>query len=146
VWCGGVGRCVAKGFETGLLAGDGGENVQQVAGGPRQPVEPRHHHHVIGLKLVEQPAKLHAVGLGSADMRVAENLSASGLGQLPRLGGNALALAARRYPCVTVFHWDGYAANLRSKKAQSFQCPNFAAKFLCSTMAIDRHEKLKRQQ
>jgi hypothetical protein len=63
---------------------------------------PRHHHHVIGLKLIEQPAQLRTVGFGSADMHVAENLSASGLGQLPDLSVNALA--ARRYPCVTIFH------------------------------------------
>jgi hypothetical protein len=44
------------------------------------------------------------VGLGPADMHVAENLSASGLGQLPRLGVNALAFSARRYPCIPVFH------------------------------------------
>jgi hypothetical protein len=98
-------------------------------------VETRHHHHVIGFKLVEQPAKLHAVGLGSADMHVAENLPASGLGQLPRLRVNALALSARRYPCIPVFHGGNYAANLRSKKAQSFQRPNFAAKFLISAYA-----------
>jgi hypothetical protein len=64
-------------------------NVQQVAGGSRQPVEPRHHHHVISLKLIEHPAKLRSVGLGSADMHIAENLSASRLGQLPRLRLNA---------------------------------------------------------
>jgi hypothetical protein len=98
------GPCVAERPETGLLAGDGGENVQQVAGGSRQSVEPRHHHNVINLKLVKQPAELRAVGLGFADMHVAENLSASGLGQLPRLGVNALALSARRYPCIPVFH------------------------------------------
>jgi hypothetical protein len=77
----------------------------------------RVHHHVIGFKLIEQPAKLGTVGLGSANTHVAENLSASGLGQLPRLGVNALALAARRYPCIPVFHGGSYAANLRSKKA-----------------------------
>jgi hypothetical protein len=87
-----------------FLPGDCGENVQQVASGSRQPVEPRYHQHVIGLKLVEQPAKLRAVGPGSADMHVAENLPASGLGQLPRLGLNALALSAVGYSCIAVFH------------------------------------------
>jgi hypothetical protein len=66
--------------------------------------EPRHYQHVACLKLVKQPAKLRTVGLGSALMHVAENLLASGLGQLPRLCVNALALAARRYPCIAVFH------------------------------------------
>jgi hypothetical protein len=39
------------------------------------------------------------------------------------LGVNALALAARRYPCVTVFHGGSYAANLRSKKPNLFNSP-----------------------
>jgi hypothetical protein len=41
--CRGVGPCVAKGFETGLLAGDRRERVQPVACRSRQPVEPCHH-------------------------------------------------------------------------------------------------------
>jgi hypothetical protein len=49
---------------------------------------------------------------------------------LPGLRVNALAFFARRYPCVTVFHGPNYAANLRSKKAQSFQRPNLATKLL----------------
>jgi hypothetical protein len=80
----------------------------------------------MSLKLIEQPAKLRTVGLGSADMHVAENLPASGFGQLPGLGVNALAFSARRYPCITVFHGGNYAANLRSKKAQSFQLSHLA--------------------
>jgi hypothetical protein len=74
-------------------------------------------------------------------MHIAENFSASGLGQLPGLRVNALALAARRYPCVTVFHGPNYAANLRSEKDQSFQFSIFAAKFLiyahCHKRLID---------
>jgi hypothetical protein len=54
-------------------------------------------------------------------MHVTENFSASGFGELPRLRVNALALSARRYPCVTVFHGANYAANLRSKKVQSLK-------------------------
>jgi hypothetical protein len=37
-------------------------------------------------------------------MHVAENLFASRLGQLPRLGVNALAFAARRHTRIAVFH------------------------------------------
>jgi len=37
-------------------------------------------------------------------MHVAENLLAAGLGQLPRLGLNALAFSARRHPRIAVFH------------------------------------------
>jgi len=66
VRCRGVGPCVAKGFETGFLAGDRRERVQQVAGGSGQPVKPRHRQHVARLKLVEQPAKLRPVGLCAA--------------------------------------------------------------------------------
>ena len=35
--------CIAERAETGFPAGDRRERVQQVAGGSRQPVEPRHH-------------------------------------------------------------------------------------------------------
>jgi hypothetical protein len=43
--CRGVGPSVAKGSETGFLGGDRRERIQQVAGGSRQPVKPRHHQH-----------------------------------------------------------------------------------------------------
>jgi hypothetical protein len=63
---GGVGRCVANAFESGFLAGDRREGVQQVAGGSGRPIEPCHHHHVAVAELVEQTPKLRPVGLGSA--------------------------------------------------------------------------------
>src|SRR5271166_6065508 len=56
---------------------------------------------MIRFKLVEQPAKLRAVGLGSA-RHFAEHLLASGLGQLAHLSVNALAVGG--YPRVAVFH------------------------------------------
>jgi hypothetical protein len=90
--------------EIGFLGGDRHERVQQVAGGSRQPVEPRHHQHVAGFKRLDHAAKLRAVGLGSAYVDVAVHLLASGLGELPLLCVNALALAARRYARITVFH------------------------------------------
>ena len=62
--CGGVGPCVAKGFETRFLGGDRRKRVQQVAGGSRQAVEPCHGQHVAGVEVVEQPAKLRAVDPG----------------------------------------------------------------------------------
>jgi hypothetical protein len=77
------------------------ERVQQVAGGARQPVEPCHHQHVAGVELVEQPAKLRPVGLGSA-RHFAEHLARPVLPQRRDLSGNALAV--RRYPGVAVFH------------------------------------------
>jgi hypothetical protein len=101
VRCGGVGPGVAKGFETGFLAGDRRERVQQVAGGSRQPVEPGHGYDVAGVELVEQPAKLRAVGLGAA-RHFAEHFFASGLGELAHVGLNALAV--RGYPRIAVFH------------------------------------------
>jgi hypothetical protein len=63
---GGVGSRVAKRSETGFPIGDRRERVQQVARRSRQPAEPRHHHHVGGVELVEHAAKLRSVGLGSA--------------------------------------------------------------------------------
>jgi len=71
---------VAQRAESGLPVGDGGRGVQQVAGGSRQPVKPRHHQHVTGLERIDHTAKLRPVGLGSAYMHVAEHLLASGLG------------------------------------------------------------------
>jgi len=86
------------------LCGAVGWRVQQVAGGSRQPVEPRHHKHVARLKRLDHPAKLRPVCLRSAHMYVAEHLAASRLGQLPRLGVNALAFPARRHSRIAVFH------------------------------------------
>ncbi len=96
-----VGPCVAKGSETGLALGNGGEGVQQVAGGAGEAVELGHREHVAGGELVERRAKLGAVGLGSA-RRLAEHLDGSGGGQ--RLDPRRHALAVRRYPCIVVNH------------------------------------------
>jgi hypothetical protein len=52
------------------------EGVQQVAGGSRQPVKPRHYQSVAGFKRLDHTATLRAVGLGSAHMHVAETLPA----------------------------------------------------------------------
>ena len=41
----------------GLLAGDRRERVHQVAGGSRQPVEPRHHQHITVVQFVEHLAR-----------------------------------------------------------------------------------------
>jgi hypothetical protein len=101
VRCGGVGPGVAKGFETGFLAGDRRERVQQVAGGSRQPVEPGHGYDVAGVELVEQAAKLRPVGLRSA-RHLAEHLARPVFPQRRDLSGDALAV--RRYPCIAVFH------------------------------------------
>ena len=43
-----VGPRVAEGSESGLLADDRGEGVQEVTGRRASPVEPRHRHHVTG--------------------------------------------------------------------------------------------------
>jgi hypothetical protein len=72
-------------------------------------VEPRHHQHVPGFELAEQPAKLHAVAFGSARY-LAKHLLASGLGQLAHLSVNALAV--RRYPRIPVFHGSNYAPRI----------------------------------
>jgi len=74
-----------------FLTGDRRERVQQVAGGARQPVEPRHHHHVAGVKLVEQAAKLRPVRLGSA-RHFPEHLACPVFPQIRYLSGDALAV------------------------------------------------------
>jgi hypothetical protein len=92
-----------------------------------QLVKPRHGHHVARLKLVEQPAKLGAVGLGPAH-HFAEHLLASGLGQLAHLCVNALAV--RRYPRIPEFHAATMQRSCAAKKTNLFLRPNFAAKLL----------------
>ena len=114
---GGVGHEFAWRPETGLGFGDGGKDVRQVAGGSRQPVEPRHRHHVPRLKLAEQPAKLRAVGLRPA-RHFAEHLLASGLGQLARLCVNALAV--HRYPRIAAFHAAIVRRSCAAKKPNLF--------------------------
>ena len=58
-----VGPRVAQGTEGGSLVGHGGQGVEQVAGGPGQAVEPRHHQHVAGGELVEHRTSLRRKGL-----------------------------------------------------------------------------------
>jgi hypothetical protein len=73
------------------LLGDRRERVQQVTGRSSQPVKPRHHHHVAGVELGQQAAKLRPVGLDAA-RHFAEHLAGSGRTKLPDLGVNALAV------------------------------------------------------
>jgi hypothetical protein len=80
---------------------NGGKGVKQIAGGARQPVKPRHRHHVARGEGVQQPAQLGAVSLGPA-RHFPKHFLASGLGQLARLRLDALAV--RRYPCIAVNH------------------------------------------
>jgi hypothetical protein len=104
---------------TGIrpFVGDGSNGVQQVAGGSRQPVEPRHRHHVARFKLAQQPAKLRAFALGSA-RHLAEHFLASGLGQLAHLCVHALAV--RRYPRVARISWVGFCTGITRKKSTIF--------------------------
>ena len=115
---GGVGPCVAKRAEAGLPAGDRRERIQQVAGGSRQPVEPRHHHHVAGVELVEHAAKLRPVGLGSA-RNFTEHLARPMLPQFRDLSGDALAV--RRYPRIAVNHGFILHQNSAPKKRNRFK-------------------------
>lgn len=87
----GVGPCIAKRPEPGLLAGDRRKGIEKIACRARQPVEPRHHEHVAGAERVNRPAKLHAVGLGSA-RHFAEHFFGSGVGQGCNLRVDALAV------------------------------------------------------
>jgi hypothetical protein len=61
-----VGPYVGEGSKAGFLAGDRREAIQQITGRARQPVEPRHHHHIAGADLGQQPAKLRPVGLAAS--------------------------------------------------------------------------------
>jgi hypothetical protein len=92
---GGVGPCIAKRSETGFPIGDRREGVQQVARRSGQPVKPRHHHHVAGVELGQQAAKLRPVGLRTA-RHFAEDLAGAGRAKLPDLGVNALAVRRPR--------------------------------------------------
>jgi hypothetical protein len=72
------------------VTGDGGENVQQVAGGSRQPVEPRHGQHVTGSKLkntVRWYTGYLGLGLGAHhhDLRVDKAMALKRLSDLLRL-------------------------------------------------------------
>jgi hypothetical protein len=58
-----VKACVAERSESGFLLGNRRQYVEKVARGSRQAVEPRHHEHVAGVELVEDAAKLDAIGL-----------------------------------------------------------------------------------
>jgi hypothetical protein len=77
------------------------KGVQQIAGGSRQPVEPRHGQHVAGVEHVEQPEKLRPVGLCAARHFV-EHLARPVLPECADLSGDALAV--RRYPRIAVNH------------------------------------------
>jgi hypothetical protein len=100
-----------------LLGGDGGQGVKQIAGGARQPVKPRHRHHVAGGEGVQQPAQLDAVGLGPA-RHLPKHFLASGLGQLAHLRLDALAV--RGYPCIAVNHAPIMHLIYATKKLNSF--------------------------
>jgi hypothetical protein len=82
-------------------AGDRRERVQPVARRSGQPVKPRHHQHVARVELVEQPAKLRPVGLGSA-RHFAEHLARPMFPQFRYVSRDALAV--RRYPRIAVNH------------------------------------------
>lgn len=97
----GIGPGVCERPETGLALADHRERVQQVAGGSREAVKPRHHQHVAGVELAEQAGELCPVGL-VALRHLAEHLARPVLLQRRNLGG--LALAACRDARVTENH------------------------------------------
>jgi hypothetical protein len=87
----------------------------------RSRVERCDRHHVAGVELVDQPAQLRAVGLGSADIHVREHLLAAGLGQLPCLRVNVLALGTRRYPWRSRISRISLVTDLRNGKPSLFR-------------------------
>lgn len=84
-----------------LVLANGGEDVQEVAGRAGKAVEPRHRQHVARVELVEQPAKLGAIGLGSARCLLKH---AHGSGGGERLHLRPHGLPVRRYPRVAINH------------------------------------------
>jgi hypothetical protein len=71
--------------------GDHGEGIEKIPRRSRQPVEPGHHQHIIGVDLLERLAQLGAVSPRAARC-LAEYLFASRLGELAHLGVNALTV------------------------------------------------------
>ena len=96
-----IGPYITERAEGGTLAGDGGQRVQEVTSRARQPVKPRHRHHVARVVCVEDPSKLGAVGLRAA-CHFLKNLLAADGGELTRLRVNTLAVC--RDSCVAVNH------------------------------------------
>jgi hypothetical protein len=94
VRCRGVSPCVAERSESSFLLGDRRQDVEKVARRSRQAVEPRHHEHVAGVELVEDAAKLDAIGLRAAGHLALHFLCAGGL--------NPGHLASTLWPSVDI--------------------------------------------
>jgi hypothetical protein len=75
---GGIGPGVGEGPEARFAVGDHGEGIEKIPRRSRQPVEPAHHQHIIGVDLLERLAQLGAVSLRAARC-LAEYLFASAL-------------------------------------------------------------------
>jgi hypothetical protein len=83
----------ARDSKPGFLA-DCREGVEKIAGRARQPVKPRHRHHVAGVDLGQQAAKLRPFGLGSA-RHFRQYLVCAGRAKPADLDVNALAAETR---------------------------------------------------
>jgi hypothetical protein len=90
--CAGVGPRLGRGSKLRLGVHDALDDAKQVEGAARQPVDPRHRHHVAGGQLAEHPVKLAPVGSRASHL-LAVNVpaAASGLAKL-------LTLAVERLP------------------------------------------------
>ncbi len=55
---GGIRPCVGQRLEASLLAGDRGQDVQQIMGRAGQVVEPGHSEPIVGFKLAKRLAEL----------------------------------------------------------------------------------------
>jgi hypothetical protein len=56
-------------------------HIEQVAAATGQPIEPRHHKHVTGLKAADHLGQFGPIGLGARDLLL-EDLGAAGSHQL----------------------------------------------------------------
>jgi hypothetical protein len=97
-----------------------------VAGGSRQAVELRHHQHVTGVELVEQPAKLRPVGLVTL-RHIADDAAPAGFPQRRDLA--SFALAAGRYPCLAVNHGFILQQTSAPKKHNDLKAPSLVRNY-----------------
>ena len=93
-----IGPCVGKALEARALVRNLCQDVEQVAGRAREPVEPRDEQHVPRLKDRQGPRQRVAISRARAADLLCENLRRAGLAQGRLLAGERLAV--RRDPGI----------------------------------------------
>ena len=62
---GGIGPWIAQRPKARLFAADCRHGIEKITGRAGQPIQPGHHQHVAGRKLIERPTQLIAFGFGA---------------------------------------------------------------------------------